>query len=157
MPCIQLRDLSVLALGGFALGCPPPEPEPEPEPYATVIEEEDSGVMLAAWSDGDELLMVGGRLSPSPMNEAGGPGHLVRVSESGACVERDIADRTLWWIDGPAPGEWYAVGERGTIVHEVDGMRSDESVATQGTLYGCLLYTSPSPRDGSISRMPSSA
>ena len=24
-------------------------------------------------------------------------------------------------------------------------------------LYGCLLYTSPSPRDGRISRMPSSA
>ena len=23
--------------------------------------------------------------------------------------------------------------------------------------YGCLLYTSPSPRDGSLSRMPSSA
>ena len=26
-----------------------------------------------------------------------------------------------------------------------------------GTAYGCLLYTSPSPRDGRISRMPSSA
>ena len=25
------------------------------------------------------------------------------------------------------------------------------------TLYGCLLYTSPSPRDGLLSRMPSSA
>ena len=26
-----------------------------------------------------------------------------------------------------------------------------------GSIYGCLLYTSPSPRDGRISRMPSSA
>ena len=25
------------------------------------------------------------------------------------------------------------------------------------TIYGCLLYTSPSPRDGLLSRMPSSA
>ena len=25
------------------------------------------------------------------------------------------------------------------------------------TLYSCLLYTSPSPRDGLLSRMPSSA
>ena len=25
------------------------------------------------------------------------------------------------------------------------------------TVYGCLLYTSPSPRDGLLSRMPSSA
>ena len=26
-----------------------------------------------------------------------------------------------------------------------------------GQEYGCLLYTSPSPRDGLLSRMPSSA
>ena len=26
-----------------------------------------------------------------------------------------------------------------------------------GAMYGCLLYTSPSPRDGLLSRMPSSA
>ena len=28
---------------------------------------------------------------------------------------------------------------------------------TEGTLWTCLLYTSPSPRDGLLSRMPSSA
>ena len=28
---------------------------------------------------------------------------------------------------------------------------------TRGHLYSCLLYTSPSPRDGLLSRMPSSA
>ena len=28
---------------------------------------------------------------------------------------------------------------------------------TMGYLLGCLLYTSPSPRDGLLSRMPSSA
>ena len=31
----------------------------------------------------------------------------------------------------------------------------DDQVATHGN--GCLLYTSPSPRDGLLSRMPSSA
>ena len=31
----------------------------------------------------------------------------------------------------------------------------DETIAVIG--YGCLLYTSPSPRDGATSRMPSSA
>ena len=31
-------------------------------------------------------------------------------------------------------------------------------VTKQETIYkGCLLYTSPSPRDGQLSRMPSSA
>ena len=31
------------------------------------------------------------------------------------------------------------------------------SVTTTGRSSGCLLYTSPSPRDGLLSRMPSSA
>ena len=30
-------------------------------------------------------------------------------------------------------------------------------MAKFGAAYGCLLYTSPSPRDGLLSRMPSSA
>ena len=33
----------------------------------------------------------------------------------------------------------------------------DVSGAGYGAGYGCLLYTSPSPRDGLLSRMPSSA
>ena len=30
-------------------------------------------------------------------------------------------------------------------------------IASKGNIYSCLLYTSPSPRDGLLSRMPSSA
>ena len=33
----------------------------------------------------------------------------------------------------------------------------DELLITRGKLWHCLLYTSPSPRDGLLSRMPSSA
>ena len=32
-----------------------------------------------------------------------------------------------------------------------------ESINETGNYYNCLLYTSPSPRDGLLSRMPSSA
>ena len=32
-----------------------------------------------------------------------------------------------------------------------------DGIKVQTDLYGCLLYTSPSPRDGLLSRMPSSA
>ena len=35
--------------------------------------------------------------------------------------------------------------------------RANERLDTAYKLYGCLLYTSPSPRDGLLSRMPSSA
>ena len=37
------------------------------------------------------------------------------------------------------------------------GGLSNQETARRGNLYGCLLYTSPSPRDLSTSRMPSSA
>ena len=37
------------------------------------------------------------------------------------------------------------------------GSLSDEQMAQLNEYYGCLLYTSPSPRDLSTSRMPSSA
>ena len=37
-------------------------------------------------------------------------------------------------------------------------MRGDDTLGGQdGSDYHCLLYTSPSPRDGLLSRMPSSA
>ena len=49
----------------------------------------------------------------------------------------------------------------------IDSMAEDRSVILQGTFnkpqtemsgtFGCLLYTSPSPRDRTRSRMPSSA
>ena len=35
--------------------------------------------------------------------------------------------------------------------------REDKAVKRTPLAYGCLLYTSPSPRDATLSRMPSSA
>ena len=37
------------------------------------------------------------------------------------------------------------------------GMTQSDAPAIQGGFDYCLLYTSPSPRDGLLSRMPSSA
>ena len=45
--------------------------------------------------------------------------------------------------------------EVGLINAKVDNLKSLASTIT--TVIGCLLYTSPSPRDGLLSRMPSSA
>ena len=38
-----------------------------------------------------------------------------------------------------------------------DSPRRAHSIAAQGGINACLLYTSPSPRDATLSRMPSSA
>ena len=43
--------------------------------------------------------------------------------------------------DSPHPGRWWELIEKYKVT----------------ILYTCLLYTSPSPRDGLLSRMPSSA
>ena len=86
------------------------------------------GVLLSAWTDSDELLMVGGNL--------GTTGILARYDGTRLCVEEDVADGALWWIHGPRDGEWYAVGEGGIIVHNVDGERTREDVDTEATLFG---------------------
>ena len=43
----------------------------------------------------------------------------------------------------------------GTVVASGDGVATVQGLS--GARYTCLLYTSPSPRDGLLSRMPSSA
>ena len=45
-----------------------------------------------------------------------------------------------------------------TVTLPTQSMRTAMADAELGDeAYGCLLYTSPSPRDGLLSRMPSSA
>ena len=59
-----------------------------------------------------------------------------------------------------APGAWTPVE---VLAHLADGEITDwmprvEKILAGGGRFGpCLLYTSPSPRDGLLSRMPSSA
>lgn len=106
------------------VACPSLEPD-----FGVVTEAIPGGVLLGAWSNGDEGLLVGGPLGS-------GPAVLVHLNDDLLCYEADVADRTLWWIHGPAPGEWYAVGERGTVLHSRAGERVREDLPTDITLYG---------------------
>ena len=79
------------------------------------------------------------------------------------------------WI-GPNEGAWYKVTTNdGCVTYRIDILRGSIDIWTEicvgpgGNAYGagidgffarpsiCLLYTSPSPRDATLSRMPSSA
>ena len=65
-------------------------------------------------------------------------------------VDADWA--TTWMID-----ETYEAHYHGTSVEiSIYGEGPNCSVLTN-RIYTCLLYTSPSPRDATLSRMPSSA
>ncbi|MFZ5475428.1 MAG: hypothetical protein ACOZNI_01525 [Myxococcota bacterium] len=109
----------------LALGCAGEPPDPGPT-FSTLADSIEEGPLYAAWSDGDVLLAVGGR---------GEVGTLARWDGEGLCVDV-VADRALWWIHGPREGEWLAVGERGAVLHEIDGERVREDVPTDATLFG---------------------
>ena len=118
------------ALAGPALGllllvaCPDPEPT-----WSLLAEPFGQAVLLAAWSDGEEALIVGGDLR-------GGAGALLRYDGRRLCAEPAPTEHPLWWIHGPRPGAWYAVGGHGTVLREVDGVRSREDLPTRATLFG---------------------
>src|SRR5665647_3415531 len=50
-----------------------------------------------------------------------------------------------------------AIGDRGLVGEHVRRTLEECQRGESGERGGCLLYTSPSPRDGLLSRMPSSA
>ena len=72
------------------------------------------------------------------------------------CFSGVIAQEVKWMSIGnlhnwySAAGSEIEVGRTGQISDQQDGLRYP-------AFYSCLLYTSPSPRDGLLSRMPSSA
>ena len=80
-----------------------------------------------------------------------------------------LTDRYIWAVQRSLPEAQRADIDRelrGTIADAVDAKIEDGRAPiplsarrspTWATLTGCLLYTSPSPRDGLLSRMPSSA
>ena len=55
--------------------------------------------------------------------------------------------------------EWYWHAKDGdqTGKHQAAVGRATATQEFHNRIYGCLLYTSPSPRDSALSRMPSSA
>ena len=54
-------------------------------------------------------------------------------------------------LTNPGNGGWAAIINDGKEIKKISGKEKNT------TNNSCLLYTSPSPRDGLLSRMPSSA
>ena len=57
----------------------------------------------------------------------------------------------------PEPGEEMAFNTREVHAAEIPAANCITNAGSLAKVYACLLYTSPSPRDGLLSRMPSSA
>ena len=98
---------------------------------------------------------AGGNLSAGILDEAAGHGKSGGVE----AIARSLAEaKTLEEL-----GRQFGDGVIGGVTEEAQQQRLEQAVdsllavAAARTGRGCLLYTSPSPRDLSTSRMPSSA
>ena len=59
--------------------------------------------------------------------------------------------------DRPGITQFDVGSQTVTDLHQFDQLPSNSVSAVTADIWGCLLYTSPSPRDATLSRMPSSA
>ena len=86
-------------------------------------------------------------------------GHIILGNDGGVNISYDDGDN---WnkCNSPSVGQFYYVAVDMAKPYNVYGGLQDNGVWKGPSTYNasdCLLYTSPSPRDGLLSRMPSSA
>ena len=82
---------------------------------------------------------------------------LMNVEPSAAQDARNTAANTASACPGDNGGITLSPGFCATVFADNVGHARHMVVAPNGVVYVCLLYTSPSPRDRTRSRMPSSA
>ena len=101
----------------------------------------DSLKVLNLWDDLHAVSTLQGIVNRNSPNL-----YINYIRESG--IEID----SYWWNKYRQKGKWLC--GRDTIVYS---NIVELITAYKNSIKGCLLYTSPSPRDGLLSRMPSSA
>lgn len=97
--------------------------------WEIVADRVPGGVMLSAFTVGDEVVMTGGSYGTS--------GSLWRYDGTSVCVEENVADGALWWIHGRSDTDLWYVGDKGIVIHDVDGTRTREDLPDDSlTIYG---------------------
>ena len=121
---------------------------------------------MSAWSDHAKgRIAVGDMLSMGDyafeLVDAGtqrGPNYIataltLSVNKQGSRKERMIVETRLFPVEGSSTSEGSLIVSPLRTLYATVG----EGDAERGWVIDCLLYTSPSPRDATLSRMPSSA
>ena len=82
-------------------------------------------------------------------------GKLQHLTMDATIVDEDMLNNGVFF-DGSSIAGWKAINESDMILKPGFKIMSDSLIAFHPAI-DCLLYTSPSPRDRTRSRMPSSA
>ena len=110
---------------------------------------------IPPYTEGMRVGLLGGSFNPP---------HQAHRAISQFALKRLQLDR-VWWLVTPGNplkenGNLHELGARMQAARDVASDSRIEVSCLESvirTRYTCLLYTSPSPRDGLLSRMPSSA
>ena len=139
------------------------------------------GVYLARYEDSpagtfDEMVALGGLVWNAPTSCAwaarvyvnnkdarnhgvktcGLPSNFAHFDEEGAAAAATTTTTHGWWKNTRKPrGSFFGLFAKKDGDKQRQQQRQNRKKTKKG--YGCLLYTSPSPRDATLSRMPSSA
>ena len=111
-------------------------------------------VVIVHWQDAGETLACVDSLGAEP------PDHVVVVDNGSRDPVGDLLARRAPQVDVVRLPENRGFAGGANVGMERALARGAEIVLllnNDARLYACLLYTSPSPRDGLLSRMPSSA
>ena len=82
---------------------------------------------------------------------------MLKIICDGVCSAGDENDLQVWGTTDPKFYQGSSRTNEGDNKCGSDDCETDTTPASAATGNNCLLYTSPSPRDGLLSRMPSSA
>ena len=101
---------------------------------------------FAAWRDYAEVILCDNREEMAQTSDDYAPEHLT--------VQAADLD---WWLENLSCYGSLFLGEETTVAFGDKASGTNHVLPTSGAANYCLLYTSPSPRDATLSRMPSSA
>ena len=125
-----------------------PDPQRPPAPAPPEVPFVDTAVALAYLAAATDTIKLGTGIIILPQRQP------AVLAKSLASLDHVSGGRLLFGLGvGYLEPEMTAC----STPMEARGARADEYLAAMRALWTCLLYTSPSPRDATLSRMPSSA
>ena len=128
--------------------------------HVTEAADENGNITRYEYTPNGNLSKVTDALGNETFYQYDAMGHLTQTSCTGTGGEQTQNTAYTWDKEGHVVAVTDPLGDMETYTYDPAGRmtsKTDRDGYETAISYGCLLYTSPSPRDRQKSRMPSSA